>query len=183
ARTGAYKTLVEKGHDLHELHALMAPRPFFVGGGREDKPHRWKVLNQAIRLNEFLGWRDRVGMHSRPEHRPSPEAATTECDFLEYMLLHGGIERQTASVDAPGDAGSAVPNDDLTEPLPQAWDYADAMRTVAARFRGTQGKVIHIGCSDTIANPYTTWARQGKGKTDEDRAVLAWMHTEKRNEN
>ncbi|MEX0702193.1 MAG: prolyl oligopeptidase family serine peptidase [Planctomycetales bacterium] len=94
ARTGAYKTLIEQGRDLHELHALMAPRPFFVGGGREDKPHRWKVLNHAIQLNEFLGYGDRVGMHSRPEHRPSPEAATIECDFLEYMLLHRGIDRK-----------------------------------------------------------------------------------------
>jgi dienelactone hydrolase len=32
-RTGAYKTLVEGGHDLIELHALMAPRPFLVSGG------------------------------------------------------------------------------------------------------------------------------------------------------
>ncbi|MCI0744717.1 MAG: sulfatase-like hydrolase/transferase, partial [Verrucomicrobia subdivision 3 bacterium] len=31
-RTGAYKVLMETGHDLHELHALMAPRPFFVSG-------------------------------------------------------------------------------------------------------------------------------------------------------
>jgi len=36
-RTGAYKTLVETGHDLHELHALMAPRPFLVSGGSEDR--------------------------------------------------------------------------------------------------------------------------------------------------
>jgi len=35
-RTGAYKQLMESGHDLHELHALMAPRPFLVSGGSED---------------------------------------------------------------------------------------------------------------------------------------------------
>ena len=33
-RTGAYKTLIEQGFDLHELHALMAPRPFLVSGGQ-----------------------------------------------------------------------------------------------------------------------------------------------------
>src|SRR5581483_416067 len=35
-RTGAYRRLVEARHDLHELHALMAPRPFLVSGGAED---------------------------------------------------------------------------------------------------------------------------------------------------
>ena len=39
-RTGAYKTLIETGRDLHELHALMAPRPFLVSGGEEDPPKR-----------------------------------------------------------------------------------------------------------------------------------------------
>ena len=37
-RTGAYKRIFESGHDLHELHALMAPRPFLVSGGAEDTP-------------------------------------------------------------------------------------------------------------------------------------------------
>ena len=38
-RTGLYKNLVKEGHDLHELHALMAPRPFLVSGGSEDQPN------------------------------------------------------------------------------------------------------------------------------------------------
>jgi dienelactone hydrolase len=37
-RTGAYKQMIEGGRDLHELHALIAPRPFFVSGGSEDPP-------------------------------------------------------------------------------------------------------------------------------------------------
>src|SRR5688572_8948582 len=39
-RTGAYKTMIERGRDLHELHALMAPRPFLVSGGSEDHVDR-----------------------------------------------------------------------------------------------------------------------------------------------
>lgn len=31
-RTGSYKKLYTEGYDLHELHALMAPRPFLVSG-------------------------------------------------------------------------------------------------------------------------------------------------------
>jgi len=53
-RTGAYKELVQKGHDLHELHALMAPRPFLVSGGAEDPPKRWKALNHTIAVNKLL---------------------------------------------------------------------------------------------------------------------------------
>jgi hypothetical protein len=37
-RTGVYKIMIEQGRDLHELHALMAPRPFLVSGGSEDDP-------------------------------------------------------------------------------------------------------------------------------------------------
>jgi hypothetical protein len=40
-RTGSYKTLIEGGHDLVELHALMAPRPLLVSGGTADMPERW----------------------------------------------------------------------------------------------------------------------------------------------
>lgn len=40
-RTGAYRRIREEGRDLHELHALMAPRPFLVSGGSEDGPARW----------------------------------------------------------------------------------------------------------------------------------------------
>jgi hypothetical protein len=43
---GLYPYLVENGFDLHELHALMAPRPFLVSGGSEDSPCRWLALNQ-----------------------------------------------------------------------------------------------------------------------------------------
>jgi hypothetical protein len=61
-------------------------------------------------------------------------------------------------------------------PLPEDWEYAAAMKKAAARFAGQEGVVIHVGGSMTIANPYSTWARSGKGKSAEDRAVLQWMH-------
>ncbi len=66
----------------------------------------------------------------------------------------------------------------VQSPLAEKWDYVPAMKKAAARFKGKEGVVIHIGASDTIANPYTTWARSGKGKTAEDEAVLKWMHTD-----
>ncbi|QDU95203.1 SGNH/GDSL hydrolase family protein [Lignipirellula cremea] len=67
-----------------------------------------------------------------------------------------------------------------TGPLAEDWDYAPAMRRTAATFQGREGVVLHVGGSMTIANPYGTWARSGKGKTPEDAAVLKWMHTEAR---
>lgn len=88
-RTGPYKTMIEKGHDLHELHALMAPRPFLVSGGSEDKPERWKALNHAVAVNRFLGYENRVMMTNRPAHQPTPESNEALCLFFEYFLKHG----------------------------------------------------------------------------------------------
>ena len=51
------------------------------------------------------------------------------------------------------------------------------MKRVAARFKGKEGVVIHFGDSITHANPYSQWARYGKGKTRRDVAALRWMHT------
>ena len=83
---GLYPFLREKGYDLHELHALMAPRPFLVSGGSEDGPARWIPLNHAIAVNSLLGHENRVGMTNRPEH--SPDAGSNEIlySFFEFFL-------------------------------------------------------------------------------------------------
>jgi GDSL-like lipase/acylhydrolase family protein len=62
------------------------------------------------------------------------------------------------------------------KPLPQAWEYAAAMKKVAAKSKGRPGVVIHVGDSITYANPYSQWARSGEGRTDDDRVALKWMH-------
>ncbi len=85
-RSGAYKRLVESGNDLHELHALMAPRPFLVSGGSEDPPERWKALNHAIAVNRLLGQEHRVAMTNRPGHSPTAESNEQLYLFLEYVL-------------------------------------------------------------------------------------------------
>ncbi|HVX15486.1 MAG TPA: GDSL-type esterase/lipase family protein [Pirellulales bacterium] len=63
------------------------------------------------------------------------------------------------------------------EPIAETWDYAPAMREVAARATSRPGVVLHIGDSMTYANPYGQWARIGTGKSAEDKAALEWMHT------
>lgn len=85
-RTGAYKTLVEQGHDLQELEALMAPRPFLVSGGAEDPPKRWAVLNHAIAVNQLLGASSRVAMTNREKHEPNEESNEQIYRFFEYWL-------------------------------------------------------------------------------------------------
>ena len=85
-RTGAYKTLVERGHDLVELQALMAPRPFLVSGGAEDPPKRWAVLNHLIALNKMLGVEDRVAMTNRADHPPTVESNDAIYRFFEWWL-------------------------------------------------------------------------------------------------
>jgi len=93
-RTGAYAELVARGHDLHELHALMAPRPFLVSGGSEDFPARWTALNHTRAVNDLLGVRDRVAMTNRPTHAPTPESNAQLVAFFVRVLgpaADGGV--------------------------------------------------------------------------------------------
>lgn len=85
-RTGAYRDLRAAGRDLHELHALMAPRPFLVSGGSEDPPARWEALNHAVAVNRLLGHTDRVAMTNRPAHSPTAESNAQAFRFLEHFL-------------------------------------------------------------------------------------------------
>jgi hypothetical protein len=89
-RTGAYKQLVEGGHDLHELHALMAPRPFLASGGSEDPPERWKALNHTVAVNRLLGHENRVAMTNRKTHAPTEESNEVLYLFFEHFLKAGG---------------------------------------------------------------------------------------------
>jgi pimeloyl-ACP methyl ester carboxylesterase len=90
-RTGPYKMLVETGHDLHELHALMAPRPFLVSGGAEDRPERWQALNHAIAVNRLLGHENRVAMTNREGHSPTEESNEQLYLFFEHFLKPGPV--------------------------------------------------------------------------------------------
>jgi len=83
---GLYPKLVKEGYDLHELHALMAPRPFLVSGGSEDPPERWILLNSIIAVNQLLGFKNRVAMTNRPEHSPNAESNEQIYLFFEFFL-------------------------------------------------------------------------------------------------
>lgn len=85
-RTGAYKIMIERGHDLHELHALMAPRAFLVSGGAEDPAKRWRALNHTVAVNKVLGYENRVGMTNRPGHGPTQESNEQIYAFFEHFL-------------------------------------------------------------------------------------------------
>lgn len=84
--SGLYPELVQKGYDLTDLHALMAPRPFLVSGGSEDSPGRWKALNHSIDVNKLLGFDNRVGMTNRPLHDPNEESNEHIYQFFSYFL-------------------------------------------------------------------------------------------------
>src|SRR6185295_6746541 len=88
-RTGPYKTMIETGRDLHELHALMAPRPFLVSGGSEDRPERWRALNHAVVVNRLLGYENRVAMTNRKDHSPTEESNEQLYAFFEHFLKPG----------------------------------------------------------------------------------------------
>jgi len=85
-RTGAYQRMMEQGRDLHELHALIAPRPFFVSGGAEDPPARWAALNHLVAVNRLLGVTNRVAMTNRKEHSPDAESNEQLYSFFRHFL-------------------------------------------------------------------------------------------------
>ena len=83
---GLYPELLKQGHDLHELHALIAPRPFLVSGGQVDPPTRWLALNHLIAINDVLGKPNRVAMTNRPDHAPNLESNAVIYAFFEHFL-------------------------------------------------------------------------------------------------
>ena len=83
---GLYLRLLKEGRDLHELHALMAPRPFLVSGGSEDSPHRWEPLNHTIAVNNLLGAKNRVAMTNRSDHSPTERSNGVIYNFFENFL-------------------------------------------------------------------------------------------------
>ncbi len=85
-RTGAYKQMIEDDMDLHELLALMAPRPFLVSGGAEDTSNRWIPLNNIVKLNKKLGFENRLAMHNREGHGPTEESNEFIYRFFEHFL-------------------------------------------------------------------------------------------------
>jgi len=105
-RTGAYKRMVETGHDLHELHALIAPRPFFVSGGSEDPPSRWVALNHLLSVNRMLGVSNRVAMTTRQGHTPTEESNEQLYAFFEHFLKPGPSEQTNLPAQAETPARS-----------------------------------------------------------------------------
>jgi hypothetical protein len=83
---GLYPRLREEGFDLHELHALMAPRPFLVSGGSSDPIERWIPLNHTIAVNNLLGYTQRVAMSNRAEHSPDAHSNEIIYSFFEWFL-------------------------------------------------------------------------------------------------
>ena len=90
---GLYPRLLREKRDLHELHALMAPRPFLVSGGSEDPPSRWVPLNHSIAVNKLLGQAHGVAMTNRPLHSPNPNSNVVIYDFFEHFLMNKAKEK------------------------------------------------------------------------------------------
>ncbi len=100
---GLYPQLVESGRDLHELHALMAPRPLLVSGGSEDTPLRWEAMNHTIKVNQLLGYSNRVAMTNRPEHSPNEESNEQIYAFFQHFLQREAGESQNSEMPARSD--------------------------------------------------------------------------------
>ena len=86
----------------------------------------------------------------------SPEGKTVgKLTFPEEPsnCVFGGKDLKTLYVTAqssvyavtPGEAGHRFAGPRADGPLPEGWDYAPAMRKVAAKIRGAEGVVLHVG--------------------------------------
>ncbi|MEE2642381.1 MAG: prolyl oligopeptidase family serine peptidase [Planctomycetota bacterium] len=91
---GLYPRLLEQKRDLHELHVLMAPRPFLVSGGSEDPVTRWRALNHSVAVNRVLGRSHRVGMTNRPGHSPTRESNEVIYRFFEHFLSEAAFSKR-----------------------------------------------------------------------------------------
>lgn len=153
ARTGAYKQLVEAGHDLVELHALMAPRPFLVSGGTADMPERWPALNHAIAVNRLLGHEHRVAMTNRAAHGPSEADNEQVYRFFEWWLKPAPVRLASAK---PA-ARDARPNvlfimaDDLRAELASYGSPALTPNLSRLARRGVQFDRAY--CQQAVCNP------------------------------
>ncbi|MDC0325499.1 prolyl oligopeptidase family serine peptidase [bacterium] len=85
-RTGSYRKMNEKGMDLHEIHALVAPRPFLISGGSEDPIERWNSLHHLIEINRVLGHEHKVFFTQRKNHGPTPESNAQLLAFFTHFL-------------------------------------------------------------------------------------------------
>jgi hypothetical protein len=85
-RTGPYAGMVADGRDLHELLALMPPRPFLVSGGAEDTVERWRPLNHVRAVADLQRAPPAVAITNRPAHEPTDESNDQIDAFLEYVL-------------------------------------------------------------------------------------------------
>ena len=88
-RTGAYARMIADGRDLHELQALMPPRPFLVSGGAEDRAERWRPLNRIREVADLLDAPPGIALTGRPAHEPTDEALGQIEAFVEYALRAG----------------------------------------------------------------------------------------------
>ena len=85
-RTGAYRMLIEQDMDLHEIHALIAPRPFLVSGGIEDPVERWNALHHLSEINQLLGHQQRVFFTLRQGHGPTNNSNAQLVAFFKHFL-------------------------------------------------------------------------------------------------
>ena len=175
-RTGSYRQMIETGRDLHELHALIAPRPFFVSGGAEDPLSRWTALNHAVALNQVLGFTDRVAMTSRQEHAPSEESNAQLFAFFDHFLKEQPAHAAGSMPAADGLAGFDIKKTALYRRVKAQLDAVPAIDThdhlmpfeqIRGRVQTERGFGMSLyslwqSSYYTWFNPLTAWPESGR---------------------
>ena len=79
--------MIEKGMDLHELHALHRRRGrSWFAAALKTRPNAGRRSNHTVAVNKLLGVENRVGMTTRPTHDPTEESnAQLDAFFVHFL--------------------------------------------------------------------------------------------------
>jgi lysophospholipase L1-like esterase len=163
--TPAGTLAITHGYDGKTFRAQIAASELVKG------PCSYSVPDGA-KKNEFITMELRDGDAATVAGEAVPTPAVSVDHMTQAPAGSMQVKKMATSSSKPATAapGTAVITED--------WDWAAAMRAVAAqgREKNREGVVLSLGDSLTYANQSTRWARKPQGGTPEEKAVLAWSH-------
>jgi acetyl esterase/lipase len=85
---GGYVRQWDRATDLHELLALIAPRPFLlIAGESSDSDKSWHYVNAARQVYALYGSPRHIGLFNhRAGHAPTPEAVRLSIEWMKHFL-------------------------------------------------------------------------------------------------
>jgi lysophospholipase L1-like esterase len=156
---------ITHGYDGKTFRAQIAASELVKG------PCSYSVPDGAKR-NEFITMELRDGAAATVAGEAVPTPAVSVDHMAQAPAVSVPVPKMATSSSKPATAASGM------AVITEDWDWAAAMRAVAAqgREKNREGVVLSLGDSLTYANQSTRWARNPQGGTPEEKTLLAWSH-------